>query len=140
MEYHASATIDASPERVWAILTDSSRYPEWDSGVISIDGTIAPGERIAIVSEVNPKRAFRAEVEELAAAERMVWGAGMPLGLFRGERTFTLSRRTDGGTDFDMRERFSGPMLVLIKRSIPDLGPSFRQFAAGLKAEAETGS
>jgi hypothetical protein len=36
-----------------------------------------------------------------------------------------------------MREEYTGPMLPLIWRSIPDLQPSFEQFARGLKARAE---
>jgi hypothetical protein len=36
-----------------------------------------------------------------------------------------------------MREEYSGPMLPLIWRSMPDLQPSFDKFAAGLKARAE---
>jgi hypothetical protein len=36
-----------------------------------------------------------------------------------------------------MREEYSGPMLPLIWRSMPDLGPWFPQFARGLKAKAE---
>ena len=36
-----------------------------------------------------------------------------------------------------MREEYSGPLLPLIWRSMPDLQPSFDQFAAGLKARAE---
>jgi hypothetical protein len=39
-----------------------------------------------------------------------------------------------------MREEYSGPMLPLIWRSMPDLGPSFEQFANGLKARAEEGA
>ena len=40
-------------------------------------------------------------------------------------------------TRFTMREEYSGPLLPLIWRSMPDLGPSFRQFASGLKQRAE---
>ena len=39
-----------------------------------------------------------------------------------------------------MREESSGPLLPLIWRSMPDLGPSFDRFAAGLKARAEAAS
>ena len=39
-----------------------------------------------------------------------------------------------------MREESPGPLLPLIWRSMPDLGPSFEQFAAGLKSQAESGS
>ena len=61
----------------------------------------------------------------------------MPLGLFRGVRTFALTPEDGGATRFTMREEYSGPMLPLIWRSMPDLQPSFDQFAAGLKARAE---
>ena len=36
-----------------------------------------------------------------------------------------------------MREQFSGPLLPLISRSMPDLQPSFDQFARGLKTRVE---
>jgi hypothetical protein len=39
-----------------------------------------------------------------------------------------------------MREEYTGPMLSLIWRSMPDLQPSFEQFAGGLKARAERAS
>jgi hypothetical protein len=66
----------------------------------------------------------------------MAWTGGMPLGLMKGVRTFTLTP-ADGATRFTMREEFSGPMLPLIWRSMPDMQPSFEKFAAGLKARAE---
>jgi hypothetical protein len=44
---------------------------------------------------------------------------------------------TDGTTRFTMREEYTGPLLPLIWRSMPDLGPSFRQFASGLTKRAE---
>jgi len=62
----------------------------------------------------------------------------MPLGLFKGVRTMTLTAQGDGHTAFEMQEVFSGPMLGVMSRSMPDLGPSFEQFAAGLKARAES--
>ena len=134
--YDASATIDARPEQVWAILIDAPAYAQWDSGVQKVEGRIAPGEKIKVVSEANPGRAFPVEVAEFEPARRMVWSGGMPLGLFKGVRTFSLS--PDGArTRFTMREEYTGPMLPLIWRSMPDLGPSFEQFARGLKARAE---
>lgn len=61
----------------------------------------------------------------------------MPLGLFKGVRTFTLTPAGSGTTRFTMREEYTGPLLPLIWRSIPDLGPSFTQFAHGLKQRVE---
>ena len=135
--YEATATIAAAPEAVWAILTDGPGYAAWDSGVRRVEGRIAPGETIKVVSEVNPDRAFPAKVAEFEPGRRMVWAGGMPLGLFKGVRTFTLAPQADGTTAFRMREEYTGPLLPLIWRSMPDLQPSFDRFAAGLKRRAE---
>lgn len=135
--YQASSTIEASPEAVWSILTDGSGYPNWDSGVERVEGRIAPGETIKVFSKVNPGRAFPVKVTEFEPGRRMVWSGGMPLGLFKGVRTFRLSRQARGGTQFDVREEYSGPLLSVMWRTIPDLDPSFKQFASGLKTAAE---
>ena len=136
--YDAEATIEAPPETIWAILTDAPAYAEWDSGVERVEGTIAPGEKIKVLSEANPGRAFPVKVTAFEPARAMTWSGGMPLGLFKGVRTFAL---TPNGTTtrFTMREEYTGPMLGLIWRSMPDLGPSFEQFARGLKQRAEQG-
>ena len=135
--YESQADINASPEQIWAVLTDAPGYSHWDSGVVRVEGTIAPGNTIKVFSSVNPNRAFPVKVTDFQPGRQMRWTGGMPLGLFRGERTFRLIPSGDT-TRFEMREEYTGPMLPLIWRSMPDLGPSFAQFAAGLKARAET--
>ena len=89
--YDASSTIQASPDTIWGILTDAPNYSAWDSGVIRVEGRIAQGETIKVVSSANPGRTFPVKVTEFQPGRRMVWSGGMPLGLFKGVRTFTLS-------------------------------------------------
>jgi len=137
--YSANASIDAPPETVWALLADGKSLPEWNSTIVSFEGDIALGSRIRLVSTVNPKRAFKLTVSELAAPRRMVWSDGMPLGLFKGVRTYTLTPG-DRGTEFTMVEVFSGFLEPLISRAIPDMTESFNEFAASLKRAAEAGS
>jgi hypothetical protein len=60
----------------------------------------------------------------------------MPLGLFRGTRTYRLEP-VGAGTAFSMAEEFTGALSSLIARSIPDLTDSFNQFADGLKEASE---
>jgi hypothetical protein len=43
----------------------------------------------------------------------------------------------DGATTLDVREEYTGPLLPMIWRTIPDLGPSFEQSVTGLKRRAE---
>ena len=135
--YESTADIAASPDTIWSILTDAPGYTDWDSSVQEVEGTIAPGEKIKVRSEANPKRAFPVKVTGFEPGSRMTWSGGMPLGLFKGVRTFTLAPAGNGTTRFTMREEYTGPLLPLVWRSMPDLGPSFQQFARGLKERAE---
>ncbi len=136
-QFQAAATINASPEAVWSILTDASAYPSFDPYCDKIEGEIAPGQKIKAFSKLSPGRAFPVKVTEFEPGNRMVWAGGMPLGLFKGERTFSLSPGENGTVHFDMREVFSGPMLALIGKSLPDMTEAFQKFAEGLKAKAE---
>lgn len=136
--YKVQRTIQAPPERVWALLTEAAAYPAWNPAVVSLEGRIAVGETIKLVSTVNPKRTFSLKVTELESPARMVWSDGMALGLFRGVRTYSLSP-TDAGSEFVMEEVYSGPLAPLITRAIPDLTDSFAQFAEGLRSAAEAG-
>jgi hypothetical protein len=138
LEYEVETTIDADPHTVWRVLIDGPGYSDWDSGIIRVDGRIDGGERIKVTSEANPKRAFASTVTELVPDTAMTWVGGLPLGLFKGVRTFELGLVAGAHTHFRMHEVFSGPLCGLISRSMPDLQPSFDRFAAGLKAEAES--
>jgi uncharacterized protein YndB with AHSA1/START domain len=138
-EFSAGATIDAPPDRVWAALVDSARWTSWDSGVDDVKGTIARGAKIVIRAKVAPGRAFPVKVTTFDAPKTLVFTGGMPFGLFKGVRTYTLTPK-GAGTQFTMREVYSGAMLGAIWKSIPDLSPSFAQFAKGLKARVESGA
>jgi hypothetical protein len=134
--YEATSVIQASPADVWDVLVDGAAWTDWDSAVVRVDGTIAPGETVTVYPEVNPKRGFPVKVVDFVPGERMVWRGGMPLGLFVGTRTYTLTDRA-GTVRFTMREEYTGPLAGLMTKSIPDLGPSFTRFADGLKERVE---
>jgi hypothetical protein len=134
--FESSAEIGALPEAVWAVLVEGAAWSGWDSGVDGVDGRIAAGETITIRSKAAPGRTFPVKVTTFDAPRTLVFSGGMPLGLFKGVRTYRLTP-SGGGTRFEMREEYSGPLVPMMWRSMPDLGPSFAQFAAGLKARAE---
>jgi hypothetical protein len=136
-EYSATTTINASPETIWAILTDAAAYPEWDPSADRIEGHIAPGETIKAYTKLSPGRAFPAKIGVFEPGRKMVWTGGTPLGLFKGERTFTLTPQGNGAVQFTIREVFSGPLLPLFGGSVPDMTKPFQDFVAGLKQRAE---
>jgi uncharacterized protein YndB with AHSA1/START domain len=137
--YEAAAQIAARPDEVWAVLTDGAGWPSWDSGVTGVEGRIQPGEKVTVRTEVAPGRAFPVKVTAFEAPHRLEFTGGMPLRLFRGVRTYTLTPSGEG-TAFRMREQYTGPMLGLIWRSMPDLQPSFDRFVTGLRRRAESGA
>jgi hypothetical protein len=135
--YTASINIKAPPEKIWGILTDGAHWPAWDPSAIRIEGRIALGETVTAYTKLSPDRAFPVKVTEFVPGQKMTWASGMPLGLFKGERTFTLAPQGDGSVDFTLREAFSGLLLPLMGASIPDMTAAFQGFVAGLKARAE---
>lgn len=139
MEFSATTTIQASAMTVWAHLTDAAHFPDWEPNVTRIDGQISLGEKITVHTRLST-RAFPVTVTEFVPGRSMVWASAMPLGLFRGTRTFTLEARGESETRVTTREEFGGLLLPLIGRTIPDLQPSFDQFAAALKERSESGS
>jgi len=137
-QYSASITIHASPEVIWKILTDASGYPNWDPAMDHIEGKLAPGETVKFFTRLS-SQAFPVKVTVFEPNRRLVLTGGMPLGLFKSERTHTLAPGRDGHTSFETEEIFSGLLLPIFGRTIPDLTENFRAFAAGLKKQAEKG-
>ncbi len=137
LQYGVAIHIDAPPERVWAVLTDAERYPEWNSTVKSVQGRIDAAQTIKLVAHIAPKRTFKLLISDFQPGARLVWEDGN--NAFKGVRTFTLTPSGDG-TDIQMVEAYNGAMVKMIAPKLPDLGPDFEAFAADLKAEAEAGA
>ena len=135
MRYATEIQIDATPDAVWAVLTNAAAMHTWDGNITKVEGTIDDGQKITVHTRLSD-RAFPVKVGDWQPSRRMTWTGGMPLGLFKGVRTFTLSAE-GAGTRFSMEEVFSGLMKPLIARSMPDLQPSFDGFSAGLKRVVE---
>jgi hypothetical protein len=135
--FSVTTSIHATAERIWALLTDAAGYTRWNHTIDKVEGRIALGEKVTIHAKINPGRAFPVKVTAFEPSRGMVWTGGMPLELFKGERTFTLQPAANECVEFSMREQYTGLMAPLITRSIPDLQPAFDEFARDLKCAAE---
>lgn len=135
-EFKVERSIGASPGRVWKILTDARALGSGAFGIKRLEGEIVKGGKLKLWSSASPGRAFPLTVVEMDQNRSMVWKGGMPLGLFTGTRTFTLTP-SGAGTRFQIREVYEGPMTEFIWKSMPDLNPSFEQFARALASSAE---
>jgi hypothetical protein len=131
-----TVNIRATPDRVWALLTDAPGFPSWNSTVKRVGGTIALGQTLELEVPTAPGRTFKPKVTVFEPAMAMEWSEGMAP-MFKGVRRYALSPKPDGSTDFSMQEVFSGMMLPMIRGSLPDFVPVFESYAADLKREAE---
>lgn len=134
--YRVERQIAASQKALWDALTDAPGLASGPFGITRIDGRIGAGERITLWSAAAPGRAFKLRVSDWQPERHMVWRGGMPLGLFRGMRSFTLTP-AGGSTRFVMEEVYSGLLAGMIFSSMPDLQPSFDQFAEALATMTE---
>jgi hypothetical protein len=114
-----SIDIAAPAARVWAVLTDFARYPEWNPFIRRIVGSPATGTRLQVTIEPAGGRAmsFLPEVIVCEPERELRWlGRVLVRGVFDGEHSFRLAPLTPGSCGFVHEERFSGILASLIMR------------------------
>ncbi len=126
-----SIEIDSDAAIVWSLLTHAADYPRWNSTIISMQGEIEEGEKIQLISTLDPERTFKLKIKEATAEQKLVWGDAM------GKRTYTIEEQ-DKGVVFTMHEKIGGPVFPLFANKIPPFDESFETFASDLKKEAES--
>jgi hypothetical protein len=138
-EFITKTAIRATPEAIWSILTDGPGYGHWNPEINRVDGRIAPGEKIKahVVLHGGKVQPVSVRVTAFDPMRQMVWTGGLPLGLFTGRRTFSLTPLDGGIVEFSMHLHFNGPLSPLIAKSLGDRQPDIDALAAGLKAWAE---
>jgi hypothetical protein len=129
----AETLINARSSTVWDIITDAGNYTVWNSGITHITGELRNGGTIRIRTGGN--RTFRLRVQQMPG-EVMTWTGGLPLGLFTGVRTFTLTSQ-DGMTHLRVRGEFTGPLLGLFWKAVSDTQQAFTDYVNAVKERAE---
>ena len=110
----ATTWIDATPMKVWAILTDLSRYQDWNPLFPEASGEIAVGRRIVLRSVPAGGRpmTIKPTITAATAGTELCWAARLP-GILSGEhrlRAQRRERRHAGGAERDLPR---GPRPVL---------------------------
>lgn len=140
-EIKTSILINASPELVWAVLTDFNNYPNWNPFIKSIKGQPVAGQKI--IARMEPPEAqemtFKPTVLAFEANKEFRWlGHLLFPGLFDGEHIFELIDNKNGTTTFHQSEKFGG-ILVPLFRKMLDVNTvnGFKLMNEALKERAE---
>jgi hypothetical protein len=132
--------IDASPEVVWRVLTDFPAYGLWNPFIRAVTGRLTLNEMLSFTVATGPETTVSASARILCLEpqSRLVWGGRMPLGLFRGEHSFTIAPRGEG-VEFCNSERFSGLLVPLTIKPprVQAQRVAFEGFDRALKIRAE---
>ena len=136
--YSASIDINATAERIWAIITDTTSYPSFDPTCVRIQGgKAALNVRLRIFDTFRGERALNMRITMFSPPRLMVWAGGKYFGLVKRIRSFTIEELAPGRCRFSLEETLTGPALPPIGQSLPDMTEAFAGFCAGLKELAE---
>ena len=94
---HAELVIDASPEEVWAVITNTATYGEWNPIFESVAGTFAEGETMAISMQLEDGSftPVEAVVEAMVPNRELHQRAGFP-GVLTADHQWLLQETPDG--------------------------------------------
>ncbi len=139
-ELRTEIEIQASPERVWQILTDLARYPEWNPFIHHAIGKAEVNETVDIDFQPDSKGLkLHCTVVKAEPNRELCWKYHVILpGLFRGEHSFIIEPTGANQVHFIDREVFNGLLVPLQAKAIDtDSRRGFEKMDRALKARAE---
>ena len=140
-ELYSETEIRATPGRIWEILTDFQKYPDWNPFIRSIQGTAVEGEWIE--ADLRPPGTrgmkIRPVLKKVVPDRELRWVGHLFMGaLFRGEHVFEIQPRDDGTCLFVQHEYFSGLLLLLLENMLKtDTARGFSEMNEALRIRAE---
>jgi len=139
MPYQISTTIEiaATPEHVWAVLSDLASYPQWRPVFRAVTGQLAAGSKITITT-AHPvsDRTMTARVRVLTAepTRQLRWVSN--LGVMRSERSFILTPEA-GGTLLEQTATYRGLLVRFPEKTITRIQDTFVAINQAIKQQAE---
>ena len=140
-ELSAEIEIEAPAERVWGILTDFARFPEWNPFIRQATGEPKTGARLKIRLEPTGGRAmsFKPKMLNVEPNREIRWlGRLLIPGLFDGEHSLTIEPLDEKRVRFTQREKFTGLLVPFMAKSVDrDARRGFEEMNRALKERSE---
>jgi len=141
MELRSEIGINATPERVWEVLTDLDAFEQWNPFIRRVSGNPQAGERLDVFIEPPGGRSmtFRPKVLRAEPGREFRWlGYLFVPGLFDGEHIFEIEPLEEGRVRLVQREEFRGILAPLLLRSLEtSTRRGFEAMNQALKERAE---
>ena len=135
----ASIQINATPQRVWAILTGLRAYHSWNPFIVSSTGVVRLGATLTnVMHDATGNTTFTPTVQVVAPGRELRWiGRVGPGGIFDGQHTFTIRQLGTDRVLFTQREDFTGIAVPFYRSHLhADTLPQFRAMNAALARAA----
>jgi hypothetical protein len=136
-ELDTNIEINATPQRVWQILTDFESYPRWNPFIKSIGGEPKEGSRLKVFIQPPGSRGmtFKPVVLKAEPGRELRWlGHLLVPGLFDGEHRFVIEPKGESRVIFTQAESFKGLLVPLFWKSLDEhTREGFNQMNEALK-------
>src|SRR5207245_10552980 len=136
-EVSAEIEIEAPAERVWQVLTDFAKFPEWNPFIREMSGEVRTGAQLQVRLEPTGGRgmSFKPKMVNVETNREMSWlGRLLIAGLCSGEHSFTIESLDEKGVRFVQHEKFKGLLVqFMAKRLDRDTKSGVEEMNSALK-------
>ena len=140
-ELFTEIEIQAPADKVWRILTDLSRFAEWNPFIRKAQGEVKKGARlhVHIVPPNSKGMTFKPSVTRVVQGWEFRWLGRLILpGLFDGEHIFEIVPIDNTAVRFIQREKFRGVLVPIFWRNLDThTRQGFNEMNKALKKRAE---
>ncbi len=141
MQLRTEIEIAATPAAVWAVLTDRSRYPEWNPFITEFSGDLSVGATldVTVAPPDSSEMRFRPRVLRYEKDRELRWRGVLGHSFFfHGEHFFEVHPTERGTTRFVHGEDFGGFLLKFLARKLTNTARGFVLMNQALKRRVES--
>lgn len=136
---HTEIIIDATPEQVWTVLTDTESYPNWNEIILKMDGKIVDKGTVDVLFKAGANARPQLFHNKLFVEDgvEFYWSQVQALGI-KDRHCFRVEPTDAGKTRFIQSDQALGGLTWLIGRTAVNIQLNvYPIFNRSLKAEVE---
>lgn len=115
--------VKSSLDKAWKVLTNFQNWKNWNSFIPRVVGVVKPRNKIAIdvFTPGSKPSTFKPTVYSVQTNKQISWGGNAWYAGFKGVHDFYLKKIDDEKIKFTQVEIFKGPVVVFMKKMLPQI-------------------